>query len=99
MKKTYRKLHSYLRIETPGKNSIFLSICAARFKAVIPLTDKHVTVSLLAKQLATIDWNVGGLSKPATANAKTADNTTNNSILNDSMLLKIVVCSSQKYKT
>lgn len=59
---------------------------AARFNAVIPLIDKHVTVSSLAKQFAIILRNDDGSSTlltpgAAAANAKTADNTTNTFIL------------------
>lgn len=77
----------YLWNETPGKISMF-ALRAARFNAVIPLIDKHVTVSSLAKQFAIILRNDDGsltLLTPgaAAANAKTADKTTNTFILID----------------
>lgn len=78
----------YLRmwIDTPGKISNF-AIRAARFNAVIPSIDKHVTVSLLAKQLAIILRNIDGLPTlftpgEAALSAKTAKNIANTSILN-----------------
>lgn len=76
----------YLWKETPGKMSM-LALRAARFNAVIPLIDKHVTVSSLPKQLPSILRNDDDSSLTlltpgaAQAMAKTADNTTNTFIL------------------
>lgn len=76
----------YLWNDTPGKISM-LALRAARFNAVIPLIDKHVTVSSLPKQLAIILRNDAESSLTlfalgaAQAMAKTADNTTNTFIL------------------
>lgn len=60
---------------------------AARFNAVIPLIDKHVIVSVLAKQVEMISRKFDGLSTlvtpgAAAVSAKTVDITTNTSILN-----------------
>lgn len=80
----------YLCNETPGNNSM-LALRAARFNAVIPLTDKHEKVSSLSKQLA-IDLRNDDDSSAvgaAAAIAKTADRTINAFIL--SILFLIVV--------
>lgn len=75
--------------------SIFV-LRAARFNAKIPLTEKHVIVSLLAIQLSTVLRNIDGLSKLLTPGAtaantqvKTADNTTNTSISNGFFVAQI----------
>lgn len=86
-------------IDTPGKISN-CAIRAARFNAVIPSIDKHVTVSLLAKQLAIILRNIDGLPTlftpgEAALSAKTAKNIANTSILNvffASIFLMIETC-------
>lgn len=72
----------YLWNETPGNKSM-LALRAARFNAVIPLIDKHVNVSSLSKQFATIlRIDVGSsLVGAAAAIAKIADRTMNAFIL------------------
>lgn len=80
------KNSSNLWNETPGKISM-LALRAARFIAVIPLTEKHVIASSLLKQFAIILRNDADSSLilftpgAATAIAKTADKTTNTFIL------------------
>lgn len=80
----------YLWNDNPGKISMF-ALRAARLTAVIPLIDKHVTVSSLPKQLPIIlrndddsSWTLGA----AAAIAKTADRTTNTFILVDFAFLR-----------
>lgn len=93
-------MRSHLWNDSPGKISIF-AMSAARFNATIPLIDKHVTVSLLAKQLAITLRNVvesSALITPgaATANAKTLDNITNTFILNQFSLIISISCIHAK---
>lgn len=92
----------YLLNETPGKMSM-LALRAMRFNDVIPLIDKHVSVSSLVRQFA-INWRNDAESSAtfetpgaATANANTADNTTNTFIFIDwFFLFRIFVSQSKK---
>lgn len=93
-----------LWIDIPGMISIF-ALRAARFNAKIPLTEKHVIVSLLAIQLSTVLRKIDGLSKLLTPGAtatntkvQTADNITNTSISNV-FFVALIFFSSKKNRT